>query len=382
VSAPAGQHTVRQHNRALVLRRVADVPRQSRAQLALATGLTRTTVSALVDELLAADLLAELAPDRGSRGRPGAPLVLNANGRAGLGLEVNVDYIAGCVLDLTGAVRAYATEPVDNRCLTPRAGLQRAVKLARRVRAEAEADGLTIAAASVAVPGLVDPAGRLRRAPNLPAWSGADIAEAVADALALPVTVDNEANLGALAQFWFGTPAGRRDFVLVTGEIGVGAGLVLDGRLFRGVRGLAGELGHVMVDPVGPPCGCGANGCLEQVAGQDALLVAAGLGDVEELVRRAIARDERTLAVLARAGRALGIALAGLINVVDVPVVLLGGLYARLGEWLLKPITAELARRVVGRDWAPVEVAVSSLGTDAAVRGAAGTVVQQLIAAG
>ena len=344
MSAPAGQHTVRQHNRALVLRQVAESPRQSRAQLALATGLTRATVSGLVDELLVADLLAELSPDRGARGRPGSPLILNANGPAGLGVEVNVDYISACVLDLTGQIRALRTEVVDNRLTSPADGVARAIGLAQRVRAETEAAGLTVVAASIGVAGLVDSAGVLRRAPNLPGWQSVDLGGAFGDALMLPVAVDNEANLAALAQLWFGDEPQPRDFVLVSGEIGVGAGVVLNGQLYRGVHGHAGELGHVVVDPAGPPCGCGANGCLEQVAGQEALLEAAGVidgrgivntrladpdGAVAELRRRAVAGDPRTLRALADAGTALGIAIAGFINVVDVPVVLLGGLYAR-----------------------------------------------------
>jgi predicted NBD/HSP70 family sugar kinase len=377
----ASQRTVRQHNRALVLGTVADAPRQSRAQLAVATGLTRATVSALVDDLLDAGLLAELSPDRGLRGRPGSPLVLNGNGPAGLGVEVNVDYISACVLDLTGAVRRSSTEVVDNRRSTPAAGLRRAIGLARRVRAEAEADGLVVVAAAIGVAGLVSADGVLRRAPNLPGWRAVDLAGAFSEALELPVTADNEANLAALAQLWFGHPL-LRDFALVSGEIGVGAGVVLDGRLYRGVRGHAGELGHVVVDPDGPPCGCGANGCLEQFAGQEALLRNAGVATGDELIGRARAGDQRALDALSRAGTALGIAIAGLINVMDLPVVLLGGLYARLGEWLIEPIRAELGRRVASREWAPVEVRVASLGSDAAVRGAAGTVIKSVIAAG
>jgi predicted NBD/HSP70 family sugar kinase len=388
VNAPAGQHTVRQHNRSLVLREIADEPRQSRAQLALATGLTRATVSALVDELLEAQLLIELAPDRGARGRPGSPLTLNPDGPAGLGIEINVDYTSACVLDLTGEVRAQRTCIADNRGLTPQQGLRRALELGREARSAA---GLRIAGACIALPGLVDNAGVLRRAPNLPGWPELDIAGTATQALGVPITVGNEANLGALAQLWFGSDPLPRDFVLVSGEIGVGAGIVLDGQLYRGVRGYAGELGHVVIDPAGPACACGANGCLEQIAGQEALLRAARVvgdtgtptaapdGAIAELHRRAVAGDAATRSALAEAGVALGIALAGLVNIVDVPVILLGGLYARLGEWLIQPITAELDRRVISRAWAPLNVRVSTLGADAAMRGAAGTVIQALI---
>jgi predicted NBD/HSP70 family sugar kinase len=383
---PARQHTIRTQNLGLVLRQIAANPGQSRAQLATATGLTRTTISALVDELIDRNLIAEQTPGRGARGRPASPLALNPQGPAGLGIEINVDYLAGCIVDLTGAVRAHRTVAADNRGGSPRVGLQRAATLARQLIEEVD---LPIAGVTVALPGLVDADGTLRRAPNLPTWQGTRCATQLSELLELPVSVDNEANLAALAQLWH--DSALPDFVLVSGEIGVGAGLVMDGRLFRGVRGMAGELGHVVVHPDGPPCGCGANGCLEQFAGQEALLRRAGLLDRSPgsaqnpdsagaaLVRRAEAGDGRTREALAEAGQALGIALAALINTLDLPAVVLGGLYARLGEWLVAPISAELGRRVISAGWAPPTVLISALGIDAAVRGAAGVAVSHIL---
>ncbi len=229
------------------------------------------------------------------------------------------------------------------------------------------------------MPGLVDADGTLRRAPNLPGWQGVQCAAQLQETLGLPVTVDNEANLAALAQLWHDDRL--TDFVLISGEIGVGAGLVMDGRLFRGVRGLAGEFGHVVIHPDGPPCGCGANGCLEQFAGQEALLRRTGLPDVSALVTSAASGDDRCADALSEAGRALGVALADLINTVDIPTIVLGGLYARLGEWLVGPICAELHRRVISASWAPPTVLISALGTDAAVRGAAGVAVTRILEA-
>jgi predicted NBD/HSP70 family sugar kinase len=384
---PAGQQTVRRHNLGLVLEQIATGQGRSRAQIAHATGLTRSTVSAQVDELIAADLVSEREPDRGLRGRPASPLVLNPNGPAGLGIEVNVDYTSACVVDLTGAVRARRTEITDNRTGTPRAGLRRALRLAEAVLAEVD---LTIAGAMLALPGLVDGAGVLRRAPNLPRWENVDCSRVLGDALAIPVGVDNEANLAALAELWFG--GAPQDFVLVSGEIGVGAGIVLGGRLFRGTRGLAGELGHVVVDPAGPVCGCGARGCLEQVAGQEALIRNAKLagaiststaepdGAVAQLEALAAAGDARVRRMLAEAGTALGVALSGAVNVLDVPTVVLGGIYARLGPWLTESLSDELDARVISRRWEPLDVRVSILRADAAVRGAAGSVTTSLLA--
>jgi predicted NBD/HSP70 family sugar kinase len=207
---------------------------------------------------------------------------------------------------------------------------------------------------------------------------------------AVRVEAANEANLAAMAEFWYGGRTAR-DFVHVSGEIGVGGGVVVDGALFRGVRGFAGELGHVPVDPDGPLCGCGARGCLEQFAGQEALLRAAGVnggvttrvgdpdGPVHELVRRAQTADMRTLATLKQAGESLGVALSAFVNVLDVPTIVLGGIYAQLAPWLEEPLSRQLRQRAVASRWDPVELVVSTLAGQAAVRGAAGVSVDRVL---
>lgn len=370
--APAGQHTVRRHNLALVLGAVATAGRSTRARVADTTGLARATVSALADQLLAAGLLDELDPDRGAPGRPGNPLRLNPDGPGGLGVEINVDYLAACVVSLDGTVRAQHVLAFDVREVAPQVALRRAARLAERARADA---GVPVAGTMLALPGLVDHAGVLRRAPNLPSWDGVAPAETLGALLGSDVDAGNEANLAALAE---AAATGLRDFVHVSGEVGVGGGVVRDGRLYTGVGGFAGELGHVVVDPDGPACSCGGAGCLEQVAGLDALLRAAGVADVDQLVARAA--DPGPRATLERAGRALGVALAATVNLLDVRDVVLGGVHARLASCLTGPLSAELERRIVSRELAPVRVHVSELGPYAAVRGAAGSVVSRVLA--
>jgi predicted NBD/HSP70 family sugar kinase len=371
-TAPAGQHTVRRHNLALVLGAVAAAGRSTRARVADATGLTRATVSVLADQLLAAGLLDELAPDRGVPGRPGNPLRLNPGGPGGLGVEVNVDYLGACVVGLDGTVRAQHVMAFDARAAAPGMAVRRAAHLAERARADA---GVSIAGTVLALPGLVDHGGMLRRAPNLPGWDGVAVAEMLGALLGTDVDASNEANLAALAE---AAATGLRDFVHVSGEVGVGGGVVRDGRLYTGVGGFAGELGHVVVDPDGPPCSCGGAGCLEQLAGLDALLRTAGVRGVDELAARAT--DPVPGAALERAGRALGIALAATVNLLDVREVVLGGVHARLAPWLTGALQSELDRRVVSRELAPVRVHVSELGPYAAVRGAAGSVVSRVVA--
>ena len=393
--SPARQHSLRRHNLALVLQHIAASEPLSRARIAAATGLTKATVSSLVDDLVGAGLVAELGPEaRGQIGRPGSALTLNRGGLVGLGLEVNVDYIAVCVSDLAGGVRHLRTRVGDNRGQTPGRVLGRAARMARAAMGAARAEGRTVAGLAVALPGVVEAErGLLRIAPNLD-WVDVPAAEFVAARLgpgAPEVMVDNEANLAALGELWFGGHQGLSDFVHVSGEIGVGAGIVVGRELFRGVMGFAGEVGHVTVQADGPPCRCGSRGCLEQVAGQEAIMRAAGLsgeagtsvgqpgGSVAELLARARAGEARTLQAIEAAGRALGIAVAAVVNLVDTTTVVLGGLYTPLQPWLRAPFAEELQARVIGRRWSRVRVLTSRLGPDAAVRGAAGAVVREIL---
>jgi predicted NBD/HSP70 family sugar kinase len=393
---PARQEGLRQHNLALVAQSIAAGEPVSRAGIAAATGLTKTTVSSLVDDLVGAGLVTELGPAAsGKIGRPASGLALNRAGFVGVGLEINVDYLAVCVANLVGEVRTLRTRPRDNRDQSPAKVLGRALRMTNNAIASAQAAGLTVAGLAVAVPGPVETdRGRLRLAPNL-GWADVPVAEILAGRLAardLPVLVDNEANLAALGELWFGGHDGLDDFVHVSGEIGVGAGIVIGGELFRGVRGFAGEVGHVTVEPDGPRCRCGARGCLEQLAGQEAILRAAGVGgavgtslgqpggSVAELLARARAGEPETLAAVAAAGRALGLALSATVNLVDPGTVVLGGLYASLEPWLREPLLAELSERAITQRWSPARVLASRLGPNAAVRGATGAVVKRVLA--
>lgn len=389
---PGSQAGLRRRNLALVMRAVAEHGEVSRAAVAAEVGLTRATVSTLVDELLAAGLLVELGTQRpGTVGRPGTALALNDTGPAGLGAEVGVDHLAAVAVDLRGTVRARARVEADNRGRPAPEVLRELAALVGEVRREARAAGLSAAGLTLAVPGLV---GRDRqvvmRAPNL-GWEDVDAAgwfdRAGDDGLSgarIPVTVENEANLGALAELWLGGHEGVTDFVHVSAEIGIGAALVVDGRLFRGARGFAGELGHVPVHPTGPRCSCGARGCLEQYAGEEAVLRAAGIAPerpdaLKALQAAAVEGDPAALKALAAAGQAFGIALSGAVNLLDPQAVVLGGTLASLAPWLRSAVERELGRRVTDRQWRADAVRVSRLGREGVLLGAAYSVVRSVL---
>ncbi|MER6347953.1 ROK family protein [Streptomyces sp. NPDC001595] len=375
---PDTQQGMRRRNLARVMHTVSAEGPLSRAAVASRIGLTRAAVSTLVDELIRSGLLEELGPERPGRvGRPGSALAVSARGPAGLGAEVGVDHLAVCAVDLRGQIRARAVRHGTNRGRAPEPVLEELTTLVRQVVAEAEGEGLWPAGLAVAVPGLVARDARtVVRAPNLD-WHDTDLGALLP--LGFGLTVDNEANFGALAELWLGedTPP---DFLHVSAEIGIGAAVVVGGGLLRGTRGFAGELGHVPVRPDGPECACGGRGCLEQYAGEEAVLRAAGLEPGEDRVRllagRAEDGDEDVRRALRDAGEALGIALTGAVNLLDPESVVLGGALAGLAPWLLPTLRSELARRTAGP---ACPVAVSRLGPEGPLLGAAHSVVRAVL---
>ncbi|MFF8713374.1 ROK family protein [Streptomyces sp. NPDC015184] len=391
----ADKDTVRRSNLSLVLRAVREegAGGATRAGVAARVGLTRAAVSSLVEQLLGIGFLTESGKTfSGQAGRPGTTLEVARSGPAGLGVEINIDYVSVCVVDLAGTDRVRLTEHLDNRGAPPAQVLARAAGIAARTLESAREQRLRPVAAALALPGLVS-GGTVRQAPNL-GWNRVPAEELFAAAFAaarpgheaLAVRAENEANLAALAELWFGGLDPIRSFLHLTGEIGVGGALVVDGELLRGAHGFAGEIGHVVVEAEGPRCRCGSRGCLEQYAGQAALLRAAGIeesggGAVAELERRARAGDERTVAALSRAGRMLGRVLSGAVNLLDPDAVVLGGIYRNLMPWLSPAVDAELTGRVVSGLWSPGNgrLRASSAAGDAA-RGAAALVMTEVLA--
>lgn len=400
----ARQEDMRDHNLSLVLGNVLDSPEPiSRADIAASTGLARATVSQLVDRLVAAGMIAELEPVyHGRAGRPAVPLVPASGTIAGIGLEVNVDYLGARSVDLAGNVIDQHIILGDFRTSDPDVVLGTLAIAAERVIATTQAHGARVAGTCIALPGIVDRdsgplrlgapvatdpptnPGPLRRAPNL-GWSDTDLAPLLdRDPFrTFGVSLGNDANLAALAELRAERGA-HQSFLYVSGEVGIGAAMVYEGRLFVGERGWSGEVGHTTIEPGGPRCGCGSLGCLEVYAGKDALMMAAGLDrklGVDVLVDAVTRGDERARAAVDRAGWALGIALANFVNLIDVSRLVLGGIYAPLTELLAQPVRSQLEMRVLTSPWAHVEVVSSLAGPQAAMTGAGMAVLRDVVTA-
>jgi predicted NBD/HSP70 family sugar kinase len=385
--ASAGLLEVRRHNLALVMTHLRSSGARSRATIAAETGLNKATVSSLVAELVERGLVAEGLTERGAVGRPSQRVDLRGDAFCTVGAEVNHGYLSVVALDVRAEVVAERWVPLDADQLDARTALPRLASLILEVVGALTQAGGELVGVTFAVPGLVDRAtGEVLSAPNL-GWSATAVVETMRTLLGdpdCPLLLDNEANLAARAEVEAPDRAGVTDLVLLTGVVGVGAGIVAAGQVLRGVHGFAGEVGHLQLDPGGRACGCGRRGCWETVAGLHALLVAAAdehdrLRDpaldvvtrLELLAGRARAGDPRTLAALDRTAEQLSTGAAILVNLFNPELLVLGGYLALLGAWLVGPVADALPARVLAPSSGGCRVEASALGFTAGARGAA-----------
>lgn len=379
-----GSADIRASNISAVLREVARQPTApSRADLAHRTGLTRATISRLVDALLQAGILTELETPAGGPGRPATPLALRPGGVIALGLEVNVSYLAVLALDLSGAVVAQDVQAGDFLASEPRPVLARLGQMAAAMLDRLRTPATRYAGAVLALPGLVTD-GRLLRAPNL-GWHDLDPRPLLdPDGHLGAVRLGNEATVAAwsAARVRPGVSSGPANFLYVSGEVGIGGGIVLDSRPVEGNHGWAGEIGHVCVDPAGPRCSCGARGCLEAYAGHRALAAAARLPamtSAQGILAAASGGSSAASDALQSAATALGRAISAVVNVLDVFDVVLGGDLSTLFPGLEAGVHRELDVHVLAHPWASVTCAPAPVGRMAATRGGALSVLDRVM---
>lgn len=389
---------MRSHNVGLVLRHLVRDEMMgegelSRADLARVTGLARSTVSTIVSELIEAGFVSE-GPVTASRGgRPPIALRVERERRHLLGVELGASHVTLVRTDLLGALQAQvrADHPVQS---DPQGAMALVAALVPEVCPPALRG--RVLGLGLAVPSPLDPARPgLLSDRILPAWAGVRPGERLHALLDLPISVENDANLGVLAESWWGAGVGLDDFAYIKVATGVGAGLFINGGIYRGASGLAGEIGHTAIDPAGPRCRCGLNGCLEAMIGSGALAERARqrLGahpgsrlhaqalDLPRLIAAAQAHDCLAAPLIEQAGQHLGVAIANLLNLLNPGVVVLGGTLASAGEALLRPLRLAMADRSLFTSLAATEVLVSPLGDEAIALGAAGLVLQQALEA-
>jgi predicted NBD/HSP70 family sugar kinase len=380
--------TVRRANLSAIVRELHARGPLSRSELVARTGLTRSAIRGLIGELVAADLVSEeRAAPLGMPGRPSPVVRPNPEDAVILALEIGVDTLAVALVGLGGETleRVRLDRPKGHTSVEDIVGdLVELVTLVRARRPGAE----PLVGIGVAVVGVVRRTdGVVSMAPNL-GWRDVPLGERLASALggSVPIAVANDADLGALAEVRRGAARGADHVLFISAEVGVGGGLIVDGNPLPSVAGYAGEVGHIPVNPIGANCRCGSVGCWETEVGADALLRRAGhrpgggRREVEAVLREAEAGSPVALDALHETGRWIGYGLAGLVNIFNPRLVVLGGLFGRIHPFVDEAIDAELDRLALAGPRSLVRVVPASLGIDAPLLGAAEFAFEPLLA--
>ena len=383
----ADQASTRRRNLGLIMRHLRDNGGSYRAQIAAETGLSKATASTLIADLVARGLVSEgEISARGAVGRPGLTVTLDSQGVCGIGIEVNADYLCVVVAGLSGEVIEYLTEAIEVPPDAPEEVADRMGRLLNRVLDDCRAAGRRPAGVTIAAPGVIDPrTGSVRLAPNL-GWRDVPLTALVDKRLGgqLPVLIENDAKLGALAEHARVARDGVHDLLYITGDIGVGGGIISGGALLRGADGFAGEIGHMPLDPQQRQCNCGRRGCWEKAIGLPTFLELAADADdpvrdarrpledrLTELRGRADEGDTRTTAAIGQIAQLLGTGVSIVVDVLNPQLVVLGGYFAWFGASIVEPVTVILESRRIGQLANPVAVAISDSGLAAAARGGA-----------
>ena len=378
-----------------VLHLIWEQRRISRAEIARRTDLSRSTVSEVAATLLATRLVAEAGVGDSRGGR--RPIVLEFQDDACviLGLDIGATHVAAVLTNLRGKILAWehGEHPVRS---DPDGTLAIALEFCRRCLKRWGGPRQRLVGIGIAVPSPVDPEHPDRFSPiAMPAWRGrGGFPELVAE-FGVPVLVDNDANLGALAEHWWGAGRGVADFAFIKVATGIGLGHLMEGRIYRGARGVAGEISHLSIDPQGEPCGCGNRGCLVTFVGTAALLahaerlrktypksvLATGALTIARIEDAALAGDALALAVVAAAAEHLGVAIAGLLNLTNPAAVILGGGLTRLGDRLVMPLRETVRQRTFVEALAASDIVTSQLGPQGIAVGAATLILDAALAA-
>ncbi len=391
---------VREINLSSVLRLIYSAAPLSRAQLASKTGLNKSTISSLVEDLLDRKLIHETGINSIGTGRPATQLEINSNVGAVVGIELGVDFVAVVLADFKGRILGRKQVNAD-----PAASQEKTLGLTQalidEIMHKSDGMGLKVLGLSFSIPGTIDlEKGILIFAPNLQ-WHNVAFRQVFSGSTGLKVFIENDANAAAIAEHLFGVAQHLRDFLFVFAGVGLGGGLFLDGHLYRGIGGYAGEIGHtpIIAEPFQKPCRCGNLGCWETYANQLSIVervqerMTAKRSDlisslmetqnaplsISIIKQAADEGDSYALESLAEAGMAMGIGLAGLVNIFNPEKIILGGPISVAGKYLLPSIRQSVNKHAMRETVNQTEINISAFGPDASVIGAVAVVADDIL---
>jgi glucokinase-like ROK family protein len=371
----------------------------SRAELAKRTGLYRSTISSIIGELIERGFVRETEIQSDMRiGRPGMLLEFNPQGGSAIGLDMGVDYISIILVDYTAKILWRKRQPLEED--TPQ---QNIVSLSQSMIAEAlqisKGMGIPPMGIGVGLPGLVDTIqGKLIIAPNLH-WNDLPLKKKWETEFQLPVFVENESNNGAMGEFFYGAAHGKQDFIYLGTGIGLGGGIVIDGKLFKGSKGFAGEIGHTLLYKGGEHCGCGNSGCWETYVGpryilrkikqmlengQKSVITDLVNGDLDKLnmdivIEAARRWDRIATETFNEIGVHLGRGVSNLINTFNPELIVMGGALSPTSPWLIPIIQESIQRNVLPPLLQDLSIVPSQLGQDSNVMGAVALVLDNVL---
>jgi predicted NBD/HSP70 family sugar kinase len=376
--------SLREDNRKRVIDALRERGVASRAELARITGLSRSTISTIVADLLVSGLAGERdgQPQEGHPGRPPVMIALNSSAGLALGIDFGHRHLRVAVSDLSHKVLAETWREMDVDHSADQ-GLDTAAEFVDQVLAEADVDRGRVIGAAMGLPAPIDRAtGAVQAASILPGWVGVDAAAEASVRLGLPVEVENDANLGGLAELVWGAGRGKSEVAYIKVSSGIGAGLISGGRLQHGVGGTAGEIGHTLLAEGGPVCRCGNRGCLETLASSRAIAQLLSTSRGEEISTRRLlelsgAGDAAAQRLLGDAGSAIGVAVANLCNTINPECVIVGGDLSAAGDVLLGPLREVVRRNAIPSAVEDLEIVPGVLGERAELLGALALVMHE-----
>jgi glucokinase-like ROK family protein len=381
---PGALGSLRRSNRKNVVKALQTLGVTSRADIARWTGLSRSTVSSIVAELQDEGLVdrRDSGREAAGSGRPPALIALDPSAGFALGVDFGKRHLAVALADLSHQLldeqRVEMTDDYEAG-----EGMARAAELVDRLLDDLDADRARVIGVGMGIPGPVQKTGMVGSSAILPGWAGTSPQERMAELLDLPVRVGNDANLGALAESTWGAGRGSENVVYLKLATGIGAGIVIGGRLVEGAGGTAGEIGHTTIDEMGDVCRCGNRGCLETYAGAAAIasLLSRSFGeklDPEAVLSRAVEGDPGCRRAIADAGRHIGVAVANLCNLVNPERIVVGGSLGQAGALLLDPLRESVSLRAIPSAREDVRIVPGELGERAELLGAVALVLQEV----
>ncbi|MCQ1950954.1 MULTISPECIES: ROK family transcriptional regulator [Arthrobacter] len=379
-SKPGSQSALRERNRQRIVQALLASGPLTQAGLSRQTGLSRATVSNIVGDMSERQLV--ITEPTTSSGRRALSVRLNESGAVAAGIDIGRRHVRVILASLGHRILQEESIqlPLGHSAAE---GMDAAAALLARLLRRQGADRSAVLGAGVGIPGPIDRrTGTVVQGAILPEWVGINMREDLADRLGVPVYIDNDANLGALAEVTWGPHGCSENLIFIKVASGIGAGLVINGSLYYGNVGITGEIGHATIFDQGLICRCGNRGCLETIASTSImieLLSRASKGPVTtaDILSRAAGKDPATLRVIDDAGAAVGRAAANLANTLNPELIIIGGSLTDLGDTFLDPIRRGLLRHAVPLVGETSTVLMSSLGDRAEALGAAALVLQE-----